>query len=354
MLRSTNPLLLRPVIVLFGALIFAVDAFTPLDIAIAVLYVIVILASVHAWPRQLLRITALCLVLTFFAYFFSNWDNLADASAARCAVSMAAIGITGYLAHSNQRANERLWQQEETLRESRNQLWHAARVSTLGELAASIAHEVNQPLAAISANGSAAMRWLNRPQPELEEVRIAISRIQTDTSRASEVISRIRALARRSGPEQQPVDLNEVAAESAALVQRELASHCVTLRLSLTPALPPVLGDRVQLQQVIINLLMNGMQAMDSQGGGRLELSTLQNTEGTVQLSVADTGPGIPGENLVRLFDPFFSTKPDGMGMGLAISRSIIDSHGGRIAATSSHEGAVLQCTLPALGGVAA
>jgi len=353
MLRSPNPHLLRPVIVLFGGLVFAIDAFTPLDIAIAVLYVIVILASVHAWPRQLLRITGLCMLLTFGAYVCSNWETLADASAARCGVSLAAIGIAGYLAHNNLRANERLWQQEETLRESRNQLAHASRVSTLGELAASIAHEVNQPLAAISANGSAAMRWLNRPQPELEEVRIAISRIQTDTSRASEVIARIRALARRSGPEQQPVDLNQVAAESAALVRRELGAHNVTLHLALAAGLPPVLGDRVQLQQVIINLLMNGMQAMDAQGGGRLELST-QPGDGGVQLAVADTGPGIAGENLSRLFDPFFSTKPDGMGMGLAISRSIIDSHGGRIAATSSGEGAVLQCTLPAMQGVPA
>lgn len=354
MLRSTNSQLLRPVIVLFGGLVFAIDAFTPLDIAIAVLYVVVILASVHAWPQHLLRITGLCLVLTFFAYFLSNWDTLADASAARCAVSMAAVGIAGYLAHSNQRINERLWQQEETLRDSRNQLAHATRVSTLGELAASIAHEVNQPLAAISANGSAAMRWLNRPQPELEEVRIAISRIQADTSRASEVISRIRTLARRTGPEQQPVDLNDVAGESAALVRRELSSHQVTLQLSLASELPPVLGDRVQLQQVIINLLMNGMQAMDARGGGQLKLSTQLNAEGAVQLSVADTGPGISDENLSRLFDPFFSTKPDGMGMGLAISRSIIDSHGGRIAATSSHSGATLHCTLPPLGGAAA
>jgi len=354
MLRSANPHLLRPAIVLLAALIFAIDAFTPLDIAIAVLYVIVVLASVHAWPRQLLRISAICLVLTLVAYLLSSWSNLADTSALRCGVSLAAIGITGYLAHSNHRANELLWEREESLRESRNQLAHAARVATLGELAASIAHEVNQPLAAISANSSAAVRWLNRPQPDLAEARIAIARIQADTSRASEVIARIRALARRSAPEQQPLDLNDLARESAALVRRELASHGVTLQLALAPSLPAVLGDRVQLQQVIINLLMNGMQAMDAQGGGRLELATLLNAEGHVQLAVADSGPGIAGENLGRLFDPFFSTKPDGMGMGLAISRSIIDRHGGRIAATSSKAGAVLQCTLPALGGVLA
>jgi C4-dicarboxylate-specific signal transduction histidine kinase len=341
-------------IVLVAVVIFAIDAFTPLDIAIAVLYVVVVLASVQAWPRHLLQVSSICIVLTVIAYVVSNWGKLADAAAGRCAVSLAAIAITAYLAHNNHRANERLWQQEETLRESRNQLAHAARVSTLGELAASIAHEVNQPLAAISANGSAALRWLNRPQPELEEVRIAISRIQTDTARASEVISRIRALARRSGPDQQPLDLNEVAGESAALVRRELASHGVQLALALAAELPPVLGDRVQLQQVIINLLMNGMQAMSDQGGGRLELSTQLGAEGWVQLAVADSGPGIAGENLARLFEPFFSTKPDGMGMGLAISRSIIDSHGGRIAALPSERGAVLQCSLPALGGAAA
>ena len=354
MLRHISPQLLRLLIVQVATVIFIIDAFTPLDIAIAVLYVVVVLASVHAWPRHVLRISGICVVLTLFGFLFSNWGHLVDASAGRCAVSLAAIAITGYLAHTNHIANERLWQQEETLRESRNQLAHAARVSTLGELAASIAHEVNQPLAAISANGSAALRWLNRPQPELEEVRIAIGRIQADTARASEVITRIRALARRSDPEQQALDLNDVARESAALVRRELKSHKVTLRLALAPGLPPVLGDRVQLQQVIINLLMNGMQAMDSQGGGGLELATQACAEGGVQLSVADTGPGIASENLGRLFDPFFSTKPDGMGMGLAISRSIIDSHGGRIAATSNGSGAVLQCTLPALTEVPA
>jgi signal transduction histidine kinase len=354
MLRSLSPSLLRPLIVQFAAIIFVIDAFTPLDIAIAVLYVVVVLASVHAWPRHVLRVSGACIVLTVVAFVLSNWGALVDASAGRCAVSLAAIGITGYLAHSNQLANERLWQQEETLRESRNQLAHAARVSTLGELAASIAHEVNQPLAAISANGSAALRWLNRPQPELDEVRTAIGRIQDDTARASEVITRIRALARRSAPEQQPLDLNEMARESAALVRRELISHNVTLHLTLAPGLPLVVGDRVQLQQVIINLLMNGMQAMDSQGGGKLELTTRLTDEGSVQFSVADDGPGIASENLGRLFDPFFSTKPDGMGMGLAISRSIIDYHGGRIAASSGGTGAVLQFTLPVPEGAPA
>jgi len=354
MLRLTPHPLLRPAIVLLAATIFSIDAFTPLDIAIAVLYVVVVLASVRAWPHRLSTVTALCFVLTLVAYVISNWGTLADDSAGRCAMSLAAIAITGYLARSNHRANERLWQQEESLRESRAQLAHAARVSTLGELAASIAHEVNQPLAAISANGSAALRWLNRPQPELEEVRTAIGRIQSDTARASEVITRIRALARRSDPEQLPLNLNEVAEESATLVRRELASHGVMLRLALGDDLPPVLGDRVQLQQVIINLLMNGMQAMDGQGGGQLELSTGLNADGAVQLSVADTGPGIASENLNRLFEPFFSTKTDGMGMGLAICRSIIDSHGGRIAASSNgSRGALMQCTLPALGGAA-
>lgn len=345
--RTPPPPLLQPVIGLLMLAIFLIDAFTPLDIAIAVLYVVVVLASVHAWPRYLLRTTALCVVLTVAAYLLSSWGDLVDASAGRCLVSLAAIGITGYLAYAGHRANERLWQKEESLRESRLQLAHASRVTTLGELAASIAHEVNQPLAAISANGAAALRWLNRPQPELEEVRAAIGRVLSDTERASDVIKRIRALARKSDPQQQALDLNDIAKASAALVQRELAAHRVRLQLDLAPQLPQVEGDSVQLQQVVINLLMNGMQAMDAQGGGELGLRTFAQ-EGAVHLAVSDSGPGIAPEHSGKLFEAFFSTRSDGMGMGLAICRSIVESHGGRIAAVPKEgRGACLQCSFP-------
>ncbi|TWI40976.1 phospho-acceptor domain-containing protein [Pseudoduganella flava] len=345
---TLRPALLKPVIVLLAAAIFAIDAFTPLDSAIAVMYVVVVLATVLAWPRHVLAVTGICLVLTVAAHLCSTWFGIVNSSLARCAVSLAAIGISGYLAHAGARATARLLEREESLRHSRAQLAHATRVTTLGELAASIAHEVNQPLAAISANGEAALRWLRRDPPDPDEVRHALERMLADTERASEVISRIRALARRGEPQVAPVDLGGVARDCAALLQRELASHGTALALDIAAGLPPVRGDRVQLQQVLINLLMNGMQAM-APHGGQLRLTVAPAGAG-VRIAVTDQGPGIPTHEVGRLFEPFYSTKEDGMGMGLPICRSIVESHGGRIAALPGGSGATLEITLPAGG----
>jgi C4-dicarboxylate-specific signal transduction histidine kinase len=348
---SLRAALLKTVIVLLATAIFAIDAFTPLDSAIAVMYVTVVLATVHAWPRHVLAVTGLCLALTLAAHLITGWFGVVNSSLARCAVSLAAIGTSGYLAHAGAQATARLLQREESLRHSRMQLAHVTRVTTLGELAASIAHEVNQPLAAISANGEAALRWLRRAQPEPQEVEHALQRMLADTCRASEVIRRIRALARKGDASFGPVDVADIARDCAALLQRELASHGATLLLAVADGLPPVNGDRVQLQQVLINLLMNGMQAMEPRGG-TLTLSASRE-DGHVRLAVADEGPGIPEDGGGRLFEPFYSTKPDGMGMGLPICRSIVEAHGGRIAAlpgTPGRRGATIEITLPARG----
>lgn len=352
MFRSARSPLPRIALVALAMAIFFIDAFTPLDIAIAVLYVVVVLLSAHAWPRQgVLATTVVCMGLTVTAYLASHSMIFSGPASGRCLVSLAAIGITGFLALAGQAATAGLLEREESLRRSRVQLAHVTRVTTLGELAASIAHEVNQPLAAISTNGDACLRWIDRAEPDMEEARAAITRMLSDTRRASDVIRRIRALARRSDPQQLPLDLNEVAGEAAALVQRELASHNVALTLDLGAGLPSVLGDRVQLQQVIINLLINGMQAMSARGMGQLRLETVASGDGGVLLSVSDTGPGIAPEDAGRLFEAFYTTKADGMGMGLPICRSIIEAHGGRIAAVARPApGATLQFTLPALG----
>ncbi|WP_338762534.1 ATP-binding protein [Massilia sp. METH4] len=345
-LRAT---LQKTVIVLLTVAIFAIDAFTPLDSAIAVMYVTVVLATAHLWPRHILAVTGLCLGLTLAAHFITGWFGVVNSSLARCAVSLAAIGTSGYLAHVGARATARLLQREESLRLSRQQLAHVTRVTTLGELAASIAHEVNQPLAAISANGEAALRWLRRPQPEPREVEHALQRMLSDTCRASEVIRRIRALARKGDASFAPVDVTDMVRDCAALLQRELASHGATLVLDIADGLPPVGGDRVQLQQVLINLLMNGMQAMAPRGG-TLTLAAGRQGDG-LRIAVSDEGPGIPDDQAGRLFEPFYSTKPDGMGMGLPICRSIVDAHGGRIAALPSRpdrRGATIEITLPA------
>ena len=348
--------LLKAAIVLLAAAIFALDALTSMDSAIAVMYVVVVLATVHVWPRRVLAVTAACLMLTLAAHLITGWFGIVNSSLARCAVSLAAIGISGYLAHAGAQATARLLQREESLRLSRMQLAHATRVTTLGELAASIAHEVNQPLAAISANGEAALRWLRRQQPDPQEVEHALRRMLDDTCRASEVIRRIRALAQKSEATFAPVELAGIVHDCVALLQRELASHGARLAVDVADDVPPVAGDRVQLQQVLINLLMNGMQAMEPHGGTlRLSVAPLDRPDGNgVRIAVADEGPGIPEDCYGRLFEPFYSTKPDGMGMGLPICRSIVEAHGGRIAAVPGGPGATLEITLPACRKVAA
>jgi PAS domain S-box-containing protein len=239
---------------------------------------------------------------------------------------------------------------EGALRDAQANLAHVVRVTTLGELAASIAHEVNQPLAAVVANAEACLRWLDRRTPDLKAARRSVEWIIDDGNRASEVIRHVRALANKTEIEKVPLDVNEVVRETIPLVQRELISHQVLLRMELAPALPMILGDRVQLQQVIINLVMNGIEAMQSVTDRRRELVVRsgQDEPGQALISVADCGVGIAAENVDRLFNPFFTTKSGGMGMGLSICRSIMEAHGGRLWATATvSHGSMFQFSLP-------
>lgn len=241
---------------------------------------------------------------------------------------------------------------EQELHASHVQLAHATRVSMLGELAASVAHEVNQPLTAIAANGQAGRRWLARAAPDVDEALAAFDGIVQASERASQVIRRIRALARRAEPEHGPLDLNLLAQDTIDMLQRELDRRPLELRLDLAPNLPQVRGDRVELQQVLINLVMNAVQAMDGAAAAgipqRLEIRTVADAD-AVRLSVRDTGPGIADVDTHHLFAPFFSTKADGMGLGLSICRSIIAQHGGQIAARSTPPGSTFSFELPAI-----
>jgi PAS domain S-box-containing protein len=239
---------------------------------------------------------------------------------------------------------------EEGLAEARAQLAHATRAATLGELTASIAHEVNQPLAGIVTNGEAGLRWLQRDVPQLDEVRSAIERMIRDGKRASQVIQRLRALARKAPMQATPLDLNEVINEAASLVQREVLNYHIALQLELAPDLPPVLGDRVELQQVIINLMINGMQAMEAVVDRPRSLVVRSDVHGAQEILVLvqDSGTGIAPDDMKRLFKTFFTTKPNGMGMGLSICRSIIEAHGGRVwASSNAGPGTSFQFTLP-------
>jgi C4-dicarboxylate-specific signal transduction histidine kinase len=236
-------------------------------------------------------------------------------------------------------------------REALLELAHANRVATMGQLTASIAHEVNQPLAAVVANAEAGLRWLKRGTPDLEAASRSFEGIIGDGKRASEVIRRVRALANKTSLEKVPLDANDVVRETIPLLQRELISHQVLLRMELAPTLPMILGDRVQLQQVIINLVMNGIESMQSVTDRPRELVIRSGQDETEQVlvGVTDCGVGISAENADRLFTPFFTTKSSGMGMGLSICRSIIDAHGGRLWATACEpRGALFQFTIPA------
>jgi PAS domain S-box-containing protein len=238
----------------------------------------------------------------------------------------------------------------EALSQAQAELAHVTRVTTLGELAASIAHEINQPLAAIVADANASLNWLAAAHPNLDLVREALTAVVSDGHRAGNVIQRIRQLATKSDPQRVRVDVNDVVRDVLALVRSEVRDHDVALRLDLGPGVPPVIGDRVQLQQVLINLVMNGIEAMETVADRPRELVIRSRPHDADQVLVAvqDAGVGIDPENVSQLFTAFFTTKAGGMGMGLSISRSIIQAHGGRLwATTNPTHGATFQFALP-------
>jgi PAS domain S-box-containing protein len=240
---------------------------------------------------------------------------------------------------------------EEALRQAQADLARVNRVMLLGEMTASIAHEINQPIAAVITNANAGLRWLRAGPPNLEEVHQALGRIVRDGNHAGAVIHRIRGLARKQLPARRDrSDLNEAIREAVALTQAEVQRHEVNLQMRLADDLPLVPGDRVQLQQVIINLVMNAVEAMDGQGYSPRELTISSGTGSSsdVFVEVQDTGPGLDPADLDRPFQSFYTTKPDGMGLGLAISRSIVEAHGGRLSAAPNQlHGAVFRFTLP-------
>ena len=244
-------------------------------------------------------------------------------------------------------------QSQDALLAAQAELAHAARVATLGELTASIAHEVNQPLAAIVTSGEAGLRWLRRDIPNMEEVAAAISGIVAEGRRASEIVTRIRAFLKKKPAQQDMLEIGEIIEEAALLVERELSKDGITMTLDTKPGLPPVRGDRIQLQQVLVNLMVNAGQAMAEQSGPRIVTVSSALADGnSLSITVNDTGPGIPQDDLPRLFDPFFTTKHGGMGMGLAICRTTVESHGGQLSADSPPgSGATFRLILPVIKG---
>jgi signal transduction histidine kinase len=436
-----------------AALIFVLDTFTPLHVAVAVMYVVVVLLSASFAERQgILLWGASCVALVLVSFLLSHGSFVTENGVGRILTSMLAIGTTTFLAMRMRSASDALrrsegylidaqklsqtgsfaldmvkgtyvwsdetysifeyerpvtptielmrerihpddlhaWdesmtsrrkslinvdiqyrllfpggrvkyihalthpvklpgrdpeyigalmditaakQAEDELHEAHAALAHVTRVTTLGELMASIAHEVNQPLAGIVTNGEACMRWLARDVPNLDEARSAVERMIGDGRRASGIIRKLRALSRKDGLRKTPLNLNDVINDTIPLVRRELFNNRVVLRLSLAQGLPVVMGDKVQLQQVVLNLTVNAIQAMSQIGTRARTLSVRSEPYGEtgVCVTVSDSGDGIDPENTDRLFNAFFTTKDGGMGMGLSICRSIVEDHGGRI-----------------------
>jgi PAS domain S-box-containing protein len=227
-------------------------------------------------------------------------------------------------------------------------LTHASRVSTMGELVASISHELAQPLTVTTAHAKASLRWLQRDPPDVTEARKGTERIVEAGALASEIINRLRSLYKKSSPKRELVAINEVIGEMAGMLRTEARRHGASIYTDLKDDLPMTVADRVQLQQVLMNLMMNGIEAIKDTDGVVTVRSQL-GEDGQIEISVNDTGPGLPLGNADQIFDAFFTTKPQGSGMGLAISRSIVESHGGRIWANGDGErGATFHFTLPA------
>jgi C4-dicarboxylate-specific signal transduction histidine kinase len=248
------------------------------------------------------------------------------------------------------RAEAEARESERRFSELQSELAHANRLATMGQLTASIAHEVKQPIGATVTNAQAALRFLDSQPVDLVEIREIFNDIVKDGNRASEVFERIRDLTKKTSPRRDRFDINSAIREVIELVRGEVVKNCVEVEIQLLDSLPMIEGDRVQLQQVILNLIINAIQAVSTltEDRRRLHISTENAAPKGLRVAVRDSGPGLVPDNIERLFEPFYTTKPDGMGMGLSICRSIIEAHGGQLsAAMNVPQGAIFQFTLP-------
>jgi signal transduction histidine kinase len=319
---------------------------------VALLYLIlIVLMSLRASfvPSAFFSIVAyICLDYFFTEPLFTLGMNQTLDFVAPVAYVTTAFVITRLMSRVR-KSTEDQRRAEEALRRAQAEMAHITRVMTMGELAASIAHEINQPLSAIVNNGGACLRWLAGDSPNLAEAREAAQDIIREGNRAGEVITRIRAFLRKTETEKAPLDINQTIRDVVILMRNEAEGKGVTLHMELATNLPLVPGDRVQLQQVILNLVMNGVEAMTSVSNGERELriESRQDEADKVLIAVKDCGVGIDPENLEKVFDAFYTNKSKGMGMGLAISRSIVEDHGGRLwAQPNDGPGTTFQFTL--------
>jgi signal transduction histidine kinase len=331
-----------------AATVFIADTLTPPDCVVGGLYVLVVLMAGRFCSRRGLWLVSLgCAGLTVLAQFLAHRyvlenDQAAYIGAFNTTVTIVAVSLSCTLVLRGRSA-------EAALRRAQTDLARVSRVTTMGELTASIAHEVNQPIAGVVTTAGACVRWLASDPPDLDKARAAVARIVRDGNRAADVIARIRQIFTKGEVQRERVNINHLARETVDLLANEASRHAVTIRMDLPPEVPVVYADRVQLQQVVLNLVINGIDAMKDRGGEReLTLGARALGVGQVEFSVSDTGVGLPPLPPDQLFEAFFTTKPDGTGMGLSISRSIIEAHQGRIwAKPNAPRGAIFLFSLP-------
>lgn len=334
------------IIAVLMAAIFIIDTITDLEIAASVFYIIAILLAVGQFRRgNIIGLASACIALTLLSSLLTTGGSR-EAGLVNIAISVSAIVITTYLALKMVAA-------EAAVHEARAQLVRVTRVTSLGELTASIAHEVNQPLAGLVTSSNACLRWLSQNPPNIDKARRSIERIIDDANRASQVIQRIRSLARSEAPKREVIDINEAVAEAIALAKSEIERHGIALRINLNAMLPRVYADRIQFQQVIGNLLLNAIESMSgvSQTRRLLEIASGMDGADMAVVSVADSGTGLSANAQNHLYEAFWTTKEGGTGIGLTISRSIIEAHGGRIwSGGNAPAGAIFYVGLPTSG----
>ena len=327
-----------------ATIIFIADTVADLEIAFPAFYTVIVLIAVRfCKKRGVVLVGVGCIALTLLSDLLTIGVPPSHAGIINTCISLLAIAATTYLAL-------KIEVEKEATFEARSQLAHIARVTTLGEMTTTIAHEVNQPLTAVLINGNACLHWLDAEPPDLNEARKNIANIVRDANRASGIVVQVRDLTKGLPPENDWLKVNELILATTLLIDREIRQNQISMQTRLSDDAPLIQGDRVQLQQVLLNLLLNAIEALSSVsvGSRHLVVASAKKDSKSVLVSVYDSGKGLPPDDLGRLFDPFYTTKSDGMGMGLTISRSIVESHGGRIWATpNSPCGAVFQFTLP-------
>ena len=329
--------------------VFTADVYTRPEYVVSGLYLIVVLmAGGFIRGRALWLVSGGCSALTIVAQVLAHRlvlgnDQATYIGAFNTIVSVLSMALATILILRSQAV-------QTAINQARLDLAHVSRVTTMGELTASIAHEVNQPIAGVVTNASACLRWLAGDTPDLQEARAAATRIVRDGTRAADIISRIRLMFTKGQPQRLPTDINQLIRETVDLLGSQAVRDGATIQMDLAADVPQVTADRVQLQQVLLNLILNGIDAMKDVGGAReLTVQSRLSRDGGATVSVRDHGVGLPSLQSDNIFNAFVTTKPHGTGMGLSISRSIVESHEGRLwAAPNEPRGATFAFSLPA------